>query len=427
MPYPTTKIRLFLVGYTLLWVLGLPFILIYLWHRARRDSDYFAHLGERFGRYPTGLQNAVWVHAVSLGEVRSGAPLINAMLAQGDPIVITCFTPAGRREAMAQFSREIGSGKVAVVWVPLEFNWCFRRFFRAFTPRYGLVMEVEIWPRMIAACHRAGVPLLLCNAQYTTKSFARDAASTPVMAQMLRGFAGGLVKSDLQAERFRTVGLTNLAVTGELRFDQAIPPAQLDAGRTARKWLNANKTVTIASAVEGEDDLFIATIRAHQDTLFVYVPRAPERFDDVAQMLTDAGLRVGRRSELFNTKLSAQGAAPDINVLLGDSLGEMYFYLAMANRVVVGGGFLPQGSHNISEPLALGKPTIVGPEIWPIEYPATEAIAAGAVIQVAQADQLAQALRDPVPDSTTITAFFADHTGAVAKTLVAIPRLLTRR
>lgn len=427
MPYPTTKIRLFMIGYTLLWALGLPFILIYLWHRARRDPDYTAHLGERFGHYPTQLQNAVWVHAVSLGEVRSGAPLIQALLAQGNAVVITCFTPAGRREARAQFGSEIAAGQVAVVWVPFEFNWCYRRFFRAFTPHYGLVLEVEIWPRMIAACHRAKVPLLLCNAQYTAKSFARDAGRTPIMAQMLRGFTGGLVKSELQAERFRAIGLTNLAVTGELRFDQAIPLAQVDAGIAAHHWLNAKDTVTIASAVEDEDDLFIATIRAHQGTLFVYVPRAPERFDDVAQMLTDAGLRVGRRTELFNVKLSPQGSAPDIDVLLGDSLGEMYFYLAMADRVVVGGGFQPQGSHNISEPLAMGKPTIVGPEIWPIEYPAVEAIAAGAVIHLAQADALTKALRDPVPDSATITTFFTDHSGAVAKTLAAIPRLLTKR
>lgn len=427
MPYPTMKIRLFMIGYTLIWVLGLPFILVYLWHRARRDPDYTAHLGERFGRYRTRLKNAIWVHAVSLGEVRSGAPLIRGLLAQGDPVVITCFTPAGRREAYAQFGPEIAAGQVAAVWVPFEFNWCYRRFFRAFTPRYGLVLEVEIWPRMIAACNRADIPLLLCNAQYTAKSFARDTGRTPVMAQMLRGFTGGLVKSNLQAERFRAVGLDNLAVTGELRFDQAIPPAQVDAGIAARNWLNPTKTVTISSAVEGEDDLFITAIRAHPDTLFIYVPRAPERFDDVAQMLADAGLRVGRRSELFNAKLSPQGNAPDIDVLLGDSLGEMYFYLAMADRVVVGGGFLPQGSHNISEPLAMGKPTIVGPEIWPIEYPATEAIAEGAIVHLAQADDLSDALTAPAPDSAIIATFFAAHSGAVEKTLAAIPRLLTKR
>ena len=426
--FPTSKIRLFLLGYAVVWALGLPFILIYLWHRARRDPDYKAHLGERFGSYPTTLRDAIWVHAVSLGELRSGAQLIRALLAQGDTVVITCFTPAGRREGHSQFSTEIAAGTVAVVWVPFEFDWCYRRFFRAFTPRYGLVLEVEIWPRMVAACHRAGVPLMLCNAQYTAKSVARDAKRTPILGQMMQGFTGGLVKSQLQATRYRNVGLTNLAITGELRFDQAIPSNQPRAGVAARTWLKADKrpTIAIASAVEGEDDLFAATILAMRksDPLFIYVPRAPERFDDVADMLAAAGLRVARRSDLFDAGLAPKGIAPDIDVLLGDSLGEMYAYLAMADRAVVGGGFLPQGSHNISEPLAMGKPTIVGPYIWTIEYPAAEAIAAGAIVQVADGNELVVALNGPAPDSAEIAAFFANHSGAVEKTLAAIPRLL---
>ena len=281
---------------------------------------------------------------------------------------------------------------------------------------------------MVAACHRAGVPLMLCNAQYTAKSVARDAKRTPILGQMMQGFTGGLVKSQLQATRYRNVGLTNLAITGELRFDQAIPSGQPRAGIAARTWLKADKrpTIAIASAVEGEDDLFAATILAMRksDPLFIYVPRAPERFDDVADMLAVAGLRVARRSDLFDAGLAPKGIAPDIDVLLGDSLGEMYAYLAMADRAVVGGGFLPQGSHNISEPLAMGKPTIVGPYIWTIEYPAAEAIAAGAIKQVVDGNELVVALNGPTPDSAKIAAFFADHSGAVEKTLAAIPRLL---
>ena len=150
-------------------------MLIYLWRRGRKDALYSQHLAERFGRYSQRLPGAIWVHAVSLGEMRSAVPLVRALLDRGDPVVTTHFTPAGRREAERVFAADIAAGRMAVVWVPFETSWAYRGFFRAFRPKAGLVMEIEIWPRMIFAAKRAGVPLFMCNAQYPTKSMARDA------------------------------------------------------------------------------------------------------------------------------------------------------------------------------------------------------------------------------------------------------------
>jgi len=438
------KLRLFLLGYSLLWHLLLPLILLYLWHRGRKDRRYRQHLGERFGHYPLPVQDCIWVHGVSLGETRSAVPLIRAMLDRGDRIVTTHFTPTGRREAESVFAADIAAGQLRAVWVPFETTWAYRRFFRAFTPRFGLVMEIEIWPRMIFAAKRAKIPLFMCNAQYPSKSLARDSARFPLRQALMRGFAGALVKSDLQATRFASVGVRNIAVTGELRFDQPIPPALLTAGIAARHWLGAThrRVITIASAVEGEDATYLSAIRALQAhhraqnltaPLFIYVPRRPERFDSVNDTLTQAGLHVLRRSTTFGTGLdpatgSATGlaapATPDI--LLGDSLGEMYFYLAMADQVIVGGGFNPKGAHNIIEPLALRKPVLTGPHIDTIEYPMTEALAAGVAQSVADAAALAAALiaNHPVTDAQ-IDAFFDAHAGATARTLAALPDLLT--
>ncbi len=431
-------LRLFLWLWAALWHLGLPLVLFYLWQRGRKDPDYSAHLAERFGRYPAPLPGAVWVHAVSLGELRSAVPLIRALLDRGERIVTTLFTPAGRREAERVFAADITAGRMRVVWVPLETSWAFAGFFRAYRPRYGLVMEIEIWPRMVFAARAAGVPLLMCNAQYPSRALARDSKGWRLRQAVMRGFAGALVKSDLQARRFASVGVRNIAVTGELRFDQPVPPAQVAAGLAARAWIGASerRVITIASAVEGEDATYLQAIRALRADhaakalpmpLFVYVPRRPERFDDVAQHLVAEGFSVLRRSVVWPS-LDPMGwgpkpACPDI--FLGDSLGEMYAYLAMADQVIVGGGFTAKGAHNISEALVLGKPVLTGPQTWTIEYPFAEAEAAGVALSVPDADGLAQALIGGfAPAPSQIAAFVQESQGGVARTLTAIPQLI---
>lgn len=434
----SVSLRLFLSFWSALWTFGLPLVLAYLFRRGRKDALYAQHLAERFGKYPQAAPGAVWVHAVSLGEFRSAVPLIRALLAQGETVVVTCFTPAGRREAEKVLATERAAGRAHVVWVPFETAWAFRGFFAAFRPKFGLVMEIEIWPRMVFAARRAGVPLFMCNAQYPSKALARDSHGLRLRQAVMRGFAGALVKSDLQARRFAGVGVQNIAVTGELRFDQPIPPGQIAAGLAARRWIGAagRRVITIASAIEGEDATYLQAISALFDQadaagqprpLFVYVPRRPERFDEVAGILVAAGLSVLRRSDIWPAlDPESWRPAPECpDVLLGDSLGEMYAYLAMADEVIVGGGFNPKGAHNISEALVLGKPVITGPHVHTIEFPFAEAKAAGVAVNVADGAALAQRLvSGERPDAARIAGFVAGQVGATDRTLAALPRLL---
>ncbi len=415
--------RIFLLGWSLLWTLCLPAILVYLRRRARKDALYGRHLAERFGRHRRMPAGAVWIHAVSLGELRSAVPLIRGLLAEGERIVVTSFTPAGRRAAAAAFGPDIAAGRLTSVWVPFELAWCYRGFFRAFRPRLGLVMEIEIWPRMVQAARDAGVPLYMCNAQYPLDSMARD-RKFPLRPAVMRRFAGAFVKSRLQAERFAAIGVANVTVTGELRFDQPIPPDQIAAAPAARRALAGGRRVlAFASMTEPEEDLFLATLsHLPDDTFAVLIPRAPERFDPVAAALAARGFRFVRRSAVLTADLRPEGTAV-ADILLGDSLGEMQFYLELADLVVVGGGFQPKGSHNIIEPLALGRPVIVGPHIQTIEYPAVEAIAAGVCLQTTPAG-LALALDWPGPAPGAIAAFLAEHSGATARTLAALAPLL---
>ncbi len=425
----------FLFVYRVLWLLLTPLVLIYLWHRARRDADYSKHLGERFGRYPALPQNPIWFHAVSLGEVRSAVPLARDLLAAGETVVFTHFTPAGRREAHKVFADEIAAGRVASVWVPLDMAWVFKRFFRACQPKLGLTMEIEIWPAMVMAARSQAVPLFMCNAQYPTKSIARDSTKLRIRQRIMGQVAGAFVKSQLQADRFAAVGVPNIHITGELRFDQPIPPALLSAAQAFSHTIASRPVVTIASAVEGEDQTYFAAMKAilaqAPDTLFIYVPRAPERFDTVAEMLREARFTVKQRSAVFDETLTATAETmadfDGVQVLLGDSMGEMYFYLALADKVVAGGGFLTSGAHNIIEPLALEKPVVTGPYTHTIENPFVEAEAAGVAVSVADSTALAQVLSGP--DWTTsedITAFMEANAGASARTVEAIKAALSR-
>lgn len=441
MSFPSLKLRLALAVYQALWRVGTPLAARYIAKRAAKDADYGLHLPERYGRYDrTDPGGAVWIHAVSLGEFRSALPLIRLLLARDERVVITHFTPAGRRESERVLAGDIAAGRVRVVWVPFDSGPCLRRFLAAFRPKFGLVMEIEIWPGMIMAARRAGVPLFMCNAQYPSKSLARDKGG--LRAELMCGFAGAFVKSDLQRDRFALVGVANIHVTGETRFDQPIPPAQVAAGQAARGWLTAERPViALASVVAGEDETYLAamsaSLAAHRAQglpvpLFVYVPRAPERFNETAGLIAARGLKAARRGVLFSDDMQGQGTAPDIDILIGDSLGEMYFYLSMAERALVGGGFTPKGAHNIIEPLALKKPVIVGPDIHTIEYPAVEAIAAGVCLYLQTPDDLIRAFGPDGwqgPPDGAIDGFLAAHSGAALRTVQALEDqgLLTSR
>ena len=419
--FPSIKVKVFMAFYRLVWFIFMPLVLIYMKRRAHREPMYTDHLGERYGFGEERSGHWVWVHAVSLGEFRSAIPLIDALLARGERVVITHFTPAGRGASMEHYSDQIAAGKVAVCWIPFDYDTAFRRFFRRFSISYGLVMEVEFWPGMIMSSRSANIPLFLCNGQYPNKSYERDKGRILSARDIVPGFAGVMVKSNRMAEPFRELGLDKIAVTGEMRFEKPINQSHIDAAVRVRSHFSERPVLTCASTVKNEDALFISAIRALKsrmpDALIVYVPRKPEHFDRAADLIQAAGLSVARRSAVLDATLELEMPL-DCDVLLGDSLGEMHFYLGLADQVVVGGGFAAQGSHNIIEALSQGKPTLVGPNTWTIDFPAFEAIEAGVVRQVSS-DELAHTLLD-LSEYASADAFMSMMGGSVEKTLDAV-------
>ena len=418
--------RVILALWALLWHLGLPLVVGYLSLRGVKEPLYIKHLNERFGFGPPVPHGAIWIHAVSLGETRAAGPLVTALLDRGETIVITNITAAGRAEAQKLFAGPIADGRVFLRWCPMELPWAIRRFLRHARPKFGMIMEIELWPQLIAQTKRMGVPLVMAQAQYPDKSFARDQKSWGrLRARSVAMFDMILAKSDRHGDRFRHFGGGDVRVTGELRFEQPIPQNHLDAAQALLGQIDpARPRLCLASTAPDEDAMLIPVVTALRDRavaagapkpFFIYVPRHPKDFAKTAARLAAAGLDMVHRSTALDADLAAHAPLPpECDGMFGDSLGEIYFYYALAQRVFVGDSFNDEGSHNIIEPLRLMNPVAVGPSIWGIEYPGLEALTAKVLTKLDTPDDLTTHWAAPMGDDQTamITGFLAQHGAA---------------
>ncbi len=370
-------------AYLLVWLLAAPLIPLRLLWRGRREPGYLHHWSERLGGGPRLGGQPVWLHAVSVGEVRASAPLVEKFFAAcpQTPLLLTCMTAAGRATAEMLFA-----GKVSVRYLPYDYAWAIARFLRRTRPRLGLVLETEIWPNMVRQAQRAGVPLTLVNARLSARS-ARGYAKFPALTRAsLAAFHAVAAQSAADAARLKALGAHPVTVTGNLKFDQTPPAELLRLGRAWRAAWGARPVLLAASTREGEEALVIdAFLRRFDATvLLVLVPRHPQRFDAVAELLHERGIAFARRSENTPPDASAQ-------VLLGDSLGELYAYYSACDLAFVGGSLLDHGGQNLIEAAACGTPVLVGPHTHNFAAAVAEAVAGGAARQVATADELMDA------------------------------------
>jgi 3-deoxy-D-manno-octulosonic-acid transferase len=413
-----------------IWHFLTPLLLLYVWKRSRKEPVYITHLSERFGGGAAVPAGAIWIHAVSLGEVRAARPLIDALLAKGERILLTNMTAAGRKESMSLFTQAIKDGQLHIRWNPIELFWATRRFMKKHRPKFGMIMEIELWPQLIVSANRAAIPMVMAQAQYPDKSFARDRAGLQLRGHVVNGFQLILAKSERHAERFRHFGAQNVHLMGDLRFEQPIPPAHLAAAASFRKFISPDRPVfCLASTAPDEDEMLIPVLQnlrqnaidtGEPKPFFVYVPRHPKDFSGTGKRLEAAGLKMLQRSLGFDQNLEFPKPIPnDLDGLFGDSLGEINFYFALADAVFIGDTFNNEGSHNIIEPLSLNKPVVVGPSIWGIEYPALEALDAGVLTKVPTPQKLQDHWQNftPEDDKNQMTNFTAQHGGATGRAL----------
>ena len=426
---PKGKYRLFLGLYrAALWAAE-PLVWRYFRRRTEKDPRYGAHLDERRGS-GGDFKADLWVHAVSLGEMTSAEPLVRLALDDGMRVLTTHATPAGRTRAEATFAEAIAAGKLAVRYAPIDRLPYWRAFLARHRPRAALVMEMEFWPEMLEAAATAGVPLVLTNSQIPARSLGRARWQARLFGHPATRAAAVFAKSPMMAERFRAVGVKIIEVLGETRFDMALPAAQLAAGAHLKAKLGDRPVLCLASVVNGEEDIYasaVQTLLAGPNPPFViWVPRAPELFEATETLLADQGFKLATRGSTFDADLGLQSDLAEVDVLLGNSLGEMAFYIAASDAVLVGGGFTPKGTHNVIEPLAQGRPVITGPDTRTIEFPGVEAREAEVLTVCATPDDLVPAIREALTkDAGGAAAFHATHAGASARIYAAVRPVLT--
>ncbi|MEO1766450.1 lipid IV(A) 3-deoxy-D-manno-octulosonic acid transferase [Thiobacter aerophilum] len=406
--------------YTLLLYALLPGVLLRLAWRARREPAYLAHLLERFGHHPGAPDRPViWIHAVSVGETRAAAPLIQALRRchPDHSILLTHMTPTGRATG-----RQLYGDTVLQAYCPYDYPFAIRAFLRHVRPRLALIMETEVWPNLVAACRKAGVPVWLVNARLSERSARRYQRFGPLSRATFAALTGVAAQTEADAARLKALGAKHVVVTGNLKFD-ITPPAEAERHACAlRQRLGGRPVLLAASTREGEEAQLLDALAlcAVPDLLVVIVPRHPQRFDEVAALLARRGIPFQRRSE-------DAPLASHTRVLLGDSMGEMFAYYGAADVAIMGGSLLPHGGQNLIEACAMGTPVILGPHTFNFAQAAQDALAAGAALRVGDAGEAVRAacrlLGDPKRRAAMGQAgrqFAAAHRGATERTLAAI-------
>ena len=404
--------------------------------RALAEPGYLAAVGERFGRYeaplPAGGTGALWIHAVSLGETRTAAILLQALRARepGLRVLLTHGTATGRAEG----ERLLRPGD-AQAWLPWDTPEAVDAFLAHFQPRAGVLMETEVWPNLVAGCARRGVPLALANARLSDKSLRGARRLSPLSRPAYGGLAAVWAQTEDDARRLREAGAVVSGVLGNLKFDAAPDAALLARGQA---WRGARPVLMFASSREGEEAMLLQALGTNagpsagaftrETPRWLVVPRHPQRFDEVAGLLRAAGWSVSRRSAWPAEGPDAEALAADC--WLGDSLGEMALYFGMADAALLGGSFAPLGGQNLIEAAACGCPVLMGSHTYNFAEAADLAEAAGAALRLPDLPQALEAARDLVADRPRREAmaragldFAQAHRGAAQRSAEAIAAL----
>ena len=399
--------------------------------RGRDEPGYLEAVPERFGYYsqpPASTREFVWVHAVSLGETRAAAVLLKA-LREAHPavrILLTHGTATGRTQG-----RSLLKDSDVQVWQPWDTPAIVAKFLTHFKPRLGLVLETELWPNWVAQCQRAGVPLVQVNARMSEKSMRQAQRLAWLSRPAYQGLSAVWAQTEDDAQRLRVLGAPVQGVLGNLKFD-----AQPDGMQLAQAlvWKRActRPVVMLTSSREGEEAMWLDTMQAMQasghsaatQVQWLVVPRHPQRFEEVAQLLTQRGWTVSRRSQ-WRDGPSAE--ADERTVWLGDSLGEMALYYGLSDAALLGGSFAPLGGQNLIEATACGCPVVMGQHTFNFTEAAQLAEEAGAAIRVADMAQAVTTALQMVnfgPDENAhvqaCMVFSKAHRGAAQRTVQAL-------
>lgn len=405
--------------------------------RMLRGGRYRAGLRQRLGKLPPELslwiaeRPVLWVHAVSVGEVLASGRLIELLDAMRPEIavVVSTTTETGQQLARKRFGSE------RVFYYPFDFGWIVRKVLRAVSPQAIILMESELWPRMIWEADRADIPVVVVNGRVSDRSLPRYRALRILWKPFLRRLTRVLAQSELDAERFRAIGVpaNKVQAVGNLKYDIRLPREAAVTGML-RRHLDADAKVLIAGSTLAGEEIWL--LRALQELraqfpglLLILAPRHPERFDAVAEEVANAGMVAVRRSQwMQNPAMLPAGC-----VFLLDSIGELSSIYSLATIAFVGGSLFPTGGHNPLEPAQFGRPIVTGPYTENFRG-MVAAMLAQEAIRVTPPERLSRTLEELLSEEGEAAAmgargqqFFAAHAGASRICAEEIQKILAKK
>ena len=346
-----------LMYHTLTYIL-LPFLVLFWFAKSLLNKSYLDRLTQRFGfGYPKLNSGSIWIHAVSVGEVQASIPLVNE-LRQHYPykeIIITTVTPTGSKQV-----KNIFKDAVRTSYIPFETNFAIKNFFNSIKPSVALIMETEIWPNLYKECGSRGIPLILVSARISEKSLINYKRFLPLFRDTLSHGILIAAQSQIDADRFLALGASKdrTWIMGNIKFDFKLPEEILTKAKIYRSKIFPRRHIWIAASTHEHEEEII--LEAHKNIskkignlLLILVPRHPERFAKITQILKE-------NNWIYSKKSDDQDIPESCQVLLIDTIGELLFFYACSDVAFVGGSLLPVGGHNLLEPAAIGLPIITG-------------------------------------------------------------------
>jgi len=378
------------------WFLRLlfPMVLLRLAWRGLRNPDYWSRIPERFGFIPPITKpRVIWIHAVSVGEVRASVPLVRALMERypHHTLLITTMTPTGSAQV-----RELYAGRVEHCYAPYDYPSAIKRFFKCTNPVLSIVMETELWPNIFHLCRTHHIPVYVTNVRMSERSMHRYQRFPTLARETLQQVSHFAVQSSSDANRLLNLGATPdaVSVTGSIKFELNIGASMREAAEVLRLTWGQGRPVWIAASThEGEEEMVLAAFdelkgqKRFANMLLVMVPRHPERFASVAR-LCKKNHTIALRSE------STAGVDPKVEILVGDTMGELPLLYAAADVAFIGGSLVPTGGHNLLEASAVGKPVVFGPHMFNFQEISRMTLERGAGVQIQSAGQLAATISD---------------------------------
>ena len=394
-----------------------PIALLRLTIKSMKEPGYRKHLFERFGFVPKlGGENVIWIHAVSVGEIHAAKGIVEAIFNHGKlKPIITCGTASGRLLAESLFE------DLNVFYIPLDIKSAVTRFLTRTKPEKLIVMETEVWPVLFECCRKSNVEIILANGRLSEKSYKKYRKFNPLARNTFQKINLVLAQTGQDQERFKSIGVNTVEVTGNIKFDKTPNEQELKRGVELRQLFGADrKVILLASTRDGEEELILKRFLPRLDfkrVLLVIVPRHPNRFSNVENLLKKMNVLYKRRS--LNETIPS-----NCNVVLGDSMGELYGYFSAADIIFIGGSLLPHGGQNPIEAFAVGKNVIFGPSSYNFKNVYQEAVIEKIAFQIANADELLKLVMNETAKegelsrpSTRAKDFVEKHRGALGKSL----------